>query len=586
MARYHSLTASMLIPIFPYLATALPTPTSLPSTTTSPTADATSSATSTGTPQKGPSMLATISYFGIAVCGSIIIVLLATAWINYRRKRRPAPPPVSQVRKDFFEYVQAGGNQGQQTSPIVMAQASPTLHPEPPQDMISSKLYPQMRPEPSPTKLAEKFKSRYSNEEADRPTTSSSSKPMLKIEVTSNPGIGNANRRTSFIPEYFIPKRQKRETFIPHPLTAPGLAKPKAIHSHNHMRIPPMPQFGIGAKIAYNPSNSPVTPIDNSPVSARTRASQRTSKYHGNRRSEAYARSRKSRGHSIVSPKRQAYDGRGQLPRQSRISRRIRPISSTTIASSIVSEDDDGYYDYDDSYDDDVDGDDDEDYYDDRYSYDSGRDHRHYQHQHQHQQHHLHQLSRYQTRSRENLGQRHLSPISSSPPRRDRDERRPTTANSTSTGRSVALAPGLGIHAVQIPPHSPRSSREPHDHGAAASNRGYAHSSSGRSMTSATSKTSRATVTTKTSVGGSGLRQVYNESDRGMPTPPPVPPKDWEVVPVQIGGFPTFVATIKPSSRATPGKGLPVSPRPDTDQWEQQDYGDEWVDERPRHRRI
>ncbi|KAJ6259314.1 hypothetical protein Dda_6214 [Drechslerella dactyloides] len=584
MARYQStsrsLTASVLILTLPHLITALPTPTSLPSTSASSTSEPTSSATSSAAPQKGPSMLATISYFGIAVCGSIVVVLLFTAWISYRRKRRPSPPPVSQVRKDFFEYIQPGENQNQEIGPIVMAQTSPGL-PVSPYPGATQNMFPlESSPKKPEGKLKFKPSPRYSTDNEEPPPTSSSNKPMLKLNVTGNQGRGNTNRK-SFVPDYFLPKRLRRETFVPHPLTAP--TKPKTALTHGHVQLPPMPQFGIGAKIAYQPSNSPVTPINDSPIDGRERASRRISKVRGNRRSDAaHPRVRKSRGHSIVSPRHHAHDGHGHGPRQSRVSRRIRPISSTTIASSIVSDDEFDRFTYDDSYDDDVDGDDDDYYYeddgDDGYSYDDGESQVYHQQQYEH--HHTHQqLNKHNTHSREALNSIYDQPVLPLSPLR-RDDRRPTTANTTSSKRSVAVSPGFGIHAVQIPPHSPR---ERDTTNTTNFSRGYTHSSSGRSPTSTTSKTSRTTTTaatTKSHIGGSSLRHVYNETDATPPTPPPVPPKDWEVVPVQIGGFPTFVATIKPSSRA----GLPMNPRPE--QREQQGHRDLQHNDRARYGRI
>ncbi|KAK6544620.1 hypothetical protein TWF694_001309 [Orbilia ellipsospora] len=59
------------------------------------------------------------------------------------------------------------------------------------------------------------------------------------------------------------------------------------------------------------------------------------------------------------------------------------------------------------------------------------------------------------------------------------------------------------------------------------------------------------------------IQQQFQSIDHSSRMTPPPPPKDWEVVPVQMEGFPSFVATVKPSPSPGPGNvsrtGTPVA---------------------------
>ncbi|KAF3926570.1 hypothetical protein AA313_de0203941 [Arthrobotrys entomopaga] len=54
------------------------------------------------------------------------------------------------------------------------------------------------------------------------------------------------------------------------------------------------------------------------------------------------------------------------------------------------------------------------------------------------------------------------------------------------------------------------------------------------------------------------IQQQFQSIDQSSRMAPPPPPKDWEVVPVQMQGFPPFVATVKPSPSVS-RTGTPVT---------------------------
>ncbi|EWC45400.1 hypothetical protein DRE_00799 [Drechslerella stenobrocha 248] len=521
------------------IATATSIPTSTPTATGSDAA-----ATSAPTEEKGPSMLITISYFGIAVCGSILIIFLLTAWISRRRKRRPEhEQPMCNVRTEYFEYIKTGDQyQGFEPGPMVVAETSPQLGATSAgrtstQDATgvspSSNLLAPVAPEEEPKSAGKfSFKSAFSStfktksratEETVNTPSSSPSRPALSIDVTPNPPS-----RPAGFPEYFIPKRLRRESTS---LTATTRIAPT--NPQGHMQVPPMPRFETGGKVVYPKPSDPVTPVDTptgtgngQKTTDRNQHAQQHRKSRGSRYSDVHRRGRRSRGVSMMS---QAGHGHN--------SRRPRPISSTTIASSVDGNEDadEYYYDYDD-YDVDVDGDDDYDY-DDRYSYDASRDYQHKQ-------------QRYNKYGRDSVrSSMYRAPLSHPPPH----------------GRHAVPPPpsqshGLGI---QTHPHNYTSAVSSHELAASPPRGGYAYSSSGKSAVSNASGNSKTSHSTDArskaaTVGGSSLRHVHSEATM----PPPVPPKDWEVVPINIGGFPTFVAAVKPSVRVVPATGLPMNPRP------------------------
>ncbi|KAK6531149.1 hypothetical protein TWF281_007973 [Arthrobotrys megalospora] len=219
----------------------IPTSTTIPSTTSSTTTASSTATTAAAAAEEPKNMLATVSYVGIAVGCSVLLIFALTALFSWRQKQAKAgQPPMTDARKEYMEYFKhqrdgngggdgsagqgvgsgagttGAGNNGSWANPNTQA-TEDTTH----------------KRSGSKSSLARfHFRSASKSQEPVE-------EPVLKIEVTSNPSL----RPVSVAPSALVPKRLKTQEQKSTPFEGYG--------GKNASQMPPMPRFEIPGKVIY-----------------------------------------------------------------------------------------------------------------------------------------------------------------------------------------------------------------------------------------------------------------------------------------------------------------------------------------------
>ncbi|EPS36068.1 hypothetical protein H072_10539 [Dactylellina haptotyla CBS 200.50] len=452
-----------------------------------------------------PSMLATFSYFGIAVGCTILIIFALTAFFTWRRKNKQAEqPPMTNAKKEYIEYFKGRGDVEMNTQGGVINSLNSQSMPEATGSSVN--LLPRIEIE-THERSGSLGKFHFTPFSKSK-TQEEISQHTLQIEVTSNPSL----RPVSNVPDYLVPKRLKPQTERPPPSLK------------NAPPVPPIPKLEVPGKVIYQePSSSPAPQkkIENGNYKFPSKPSNMVEGRRG--QAQPFTPTRLNANLTPISANPQPKLKEKEIPHH------LRPMSSTTIASNSTRGGGGDESDH---------GEDD----DDSYSYHSSpRSSRHsidsYYTNH----------DRAQSLYSEHSGWSYEPSLSS---------------QNIVAGQVYADGPaplnyskkGKGVAANEKVPKDNNTNLYP------------------------PRTTSRK------------IQEQYPSIDRSSDLPPPPPPKDWEVVPIKIDPYPSFVAAVKPGSSSgaprhdTPrpilkggagSSGLPTNPRPaKTVEWYNRDPHD------------
>ncbi|KAK6356196.1 hypothetical protein TWF718_000567 [Orbilia javanica] len=524
------------------------TSTTIPSSTKSTT---TASSTVTGTPvataaaaEEPANMLVTVSYIGIAVGCSVLAIFALTIFFSYRQKKaRSEQPPMSDAKKEYIEYFKNQNNGNGQGG---AGQGAGNNGPWANSDAKDNDKTTHARSGSKSSLARFHFRSSSKSQEP-------AMEPILKIEVTSNPSL----RPVSTMPKFEVPGKVIYEDprsvpVPPHAMTTSGNEGPyKFPPRTTSRRAPPMPLairpfapssvVGTPTTIAIQSPQSftavglSPTPRRNEVQPLRTKGSSNQSQLSPiqmqpirpysplesasgrNNEPQAYIPSWMNMPHQQPRHDREPRSITSQKPQKS-IPRELRPMSSTTIASDGSRRFSDDMYS---SYDEDDYSDDEDKNYNYRSQvYDSYR------------------------RSTDSYY----------------DDRRPLSARSYESGWSYGPS-----HSSRERAQAPRSHAEPYNSSGLSARGGSG--SNGRQKTPVPVN-AKSTLSPTSYINNKGGREAAKVSPV---TPPPAPPKDWEVVAIKMDPYPPFEATIRaspaPASRGNTPRpilkngGLPNNPK-------------------------